>query len=120
MTIMSDIIVPALTRSVSAQVRDASMFDCEITSIAVLRYRQDTGAFPDTLTQLVPTYITEVPPDSFDGLPLRYLHDDGGFTVYSIGPNKKDDGGSQPEEKKNILTSGDLTFTVRLRAKSGT
>ncbi len=34
------------------------------------RYRLATGDFPETLDQLVPDYLEELPPDPFDGEPL--------------------------------------------------
>lgn len=62
---------------------------------AIERYRLANGARPDSLDALVPAFAAEVPIDPFDGRPLRYgARTDGGHTLYAIGPNQSDDGGS--------------------------
>jgi hypothetical protein len=133
MTFVSNTFAPSLCHSLEAQARDTSMLNCASAGIALLRYHQDKGALPGSLGELVPQYLEAIPADCMDGQPLRYLFDDGGFTVYSIGPNRKDDGGQAPEiedrilnpnefmgQKSRILDSDDITFTVRLRANAGT
>lgn len=62
---------------------------------AIERYRLANGARPDSLDALVPAFAAEVPIDPFDGRPLRYgARTDGGYTLYAIGPNQSDEGGS--------------------------
>jgi hypothetical protein len=41
-------------------------------ALAVERYRLAFGRLPDTLVDLVPTYLEAVPKDPFDGDELRY------------------------------------------------
>jgi hypothetical protein len=60
---------------------------------AAMRYRADHGAWPETLDALVPEYMSEVPSDTMTGGDLRYVLRDGGIVVYSVGENRKDDGG---------------------------
>jgi hypothetical protein len=48
---------------------------------------------PATLDALIPTYLPAVPVDPFSGRPLRFLTDSRGYTVYSVGRNRRDDGG---------------------------
>jgi hypothetical protein len=39
-------------------------------------------------------FVPEVPRDWMNGAPLRYRpNDDGTFTLYSVGMDRKDDGG---------------------------
>jgi hypothetical protein len=101
------------------QASDSSILSCAATGIALLRYRQEKGAFPTSLGDLTPRYLNEVPVDCMDGKALRYFHDDGGFTVYSVGANKNDDKGNLPEEEGVRGGFDDLTFSVRLRAGNG-
>jgi hypothetical protein len=64
------------------------------TAIALHRYRLEHGRFAESLEDLVPRFLAEVPCDWMDGLPLRYRrNDDDGFTLYSVGRDGKDDGG---------------------------
>ncbi|MBX7257545.1 MAG: hypothetical protein K1Y02_14380 [Candidatus Hydrogenedentes bacterium] len=109
-----------LCDDVEKQACDTCLLNCAATGIALLRYRQDNGAFPNALTELVPHYLQKVPVDWMDNQPLRYIHDEGGFTVYSVGPDKTDNGGLPPEKPSQLKKKGDIPFTVRLRPVSGT
>jgi hypothetical protein len=62
-------------------------------AVAAERYRRANGRWPEALAQLVPGYLARVPADPFDGKPLRLRRRDDGVTVYSVGPDGKDDGG---------------------------
>jgi hypothetical protein len=64
-------------------------------AVAIERYRRAHGeALPAALTDLVPTYLTEIPEDPVTGRPLLYRAVADAFMVYSVGPDGKDDGGS--------------------------
>ena len=57
---------------------------------ALRNYRAKNGKWPATLSDA----MTEVPMDPFDNKPLRYrLCPDGSCVVYSLGRNRKDEGG---------------------------
>ena len=56
------------------------------TALAIERYHLATGHWPTTLDVLSPQYLSSVPLDPFDGLPLRYEKQPHGFRVYSLGP----------------------------------
>ena len=65
---------------------------------AMERFRRAKGAFPSELGELVPEFIPAVPVDVCDGNPLRYRRNaDGGYDLWSIGTDRKDDGG-KPEK----------------------
>jgi len=83
--------------------------------LAIQRYRLATGNLPDTLDALVPTYIDAVPEDPFDGRTLRYEKLETGFVVYSVGEDRRDDGGKErlPRGKgTKAPSSWDITFIV--------
>jgi hypothetical protein len=62
---------------------------------ALERYRLAHGVYPDSLDALTPAYIDEVPHDIMTGEPYHYrLRADGTFSLYSVGWNQVDDGGS--------------------------
>ncbi|MBI2425409.1 MAG: hypothetical protein HYV27_21465 [Candidatus Hydrogenedentes bacterium] len=62
--------------------------------IAAERYRQEQGSLPDRLEMLVPGYLSSVPIDPIDGMPMRYVHDDKRMAVYSLGGDEKDTQGT--------------------------
>jgi hypothetical protein len=78
------------------------------TAIAVQRYRQKHGKLPESLKQLVPESLGEVPADPFDGKPLRYVVRGEEAVLYSVGPNRRDDGGKAGEQSNE----GDTIFTL--------
>jgi hypothetical protein len=79
-------------------------------ALSVERYRIANGALPDSLSDLVPKFLSEIPTDPFDGQPLRYKKLAKGYVVYSVGEDGKDDGGVEPTCGYGPGT--DITFTV--------
>ncbi len=82
------------------------------TGLAAHAYRLAEGDWPETIDRLVPGYLSEVPRDPFDNEPLRYHRNDGRVILYSIGPNRTDDGGlrvERPTEKE----PGDLVWMLQ-------
>ncbi|QQL45648.1 hypothetical protein [Sulfuriroseicoccus oceanibius] len=58
-------------------------------------YRREHGSWPSTLKDLVPEYLPVIPKDPVDGAAMRYVVGaDGVPVVYSVGRNRKDDGGA--------------------------
>ena len=85
-----------LGNSESAFMKEAMIEAIMLTSRAGLAcrlYRSRTGGYPESLEELVPGILTEVPIDPFTGKPLVYRREGDGFIVYSLGSNQKDDGG---------------------------
>ena len=79
------------TRFVKAQTK----LDQTRTAIALERFRLARGAFPETLTELVPDFFAAVPVDTFSKQPLIYRRTDGGtFLLYGVGQNRTDGGGA--------------------------
>ena len=84
-------------------------------ALAIQRYRLSTGNLPDTLADIMPTYLKTIPKDPFDGRTLRYEKLETGFVVYSVGEDRRDDGGKErlPTGKtKKAPSSWDITFIV--------
>ncbi len=67
--------------------------DAMLAAIGLELFRRRTGAWPQSLDMLVPDLLPAVPPDRFDGRPMRYLLVDGTPLLYSIGADRDDDGG---------------------------
>lgn len=62
---------------------------------ALRAYESAEGAAPRKLSELVPRLLAEVPSDPFNGFkPLRYVRrGKSSWLLYSLGPDRKDDGG---------------------------
>ena len=65
-----------------------------IGALAVARWRADHGgALPPSLQSLVPVYISAPLLDPYSGAALLFRSDGGTYKVYSVGSNRRDDGG---------------------------
>lgn len=78
----------------------------------VLRCRQsDQGRAPERLDQLVPKYLQRVPTDPFSGQSLIYRARHTNWLLYSIGPDRVDDGGNPVgRSQSGSGVKGDLFF----------
>ncbi|MDO8663907.1 MAG: hypothetical protein Q7K28_03715, partial [Candidatus Wildermuthbacteria bacterium] len=74
---------------------DFSMLGTQ-TLIALKIYTMENGKLPNSLTDLVPKYISEIPEDAFDGNPLRFSSTKK--IIYSVGGDLKDSGGSEGDD----------------------
>lgn len=91
--------------------------DAESTTliIALVRYKQDTVAYPESLDKLAEKgYIKQIPIDPFSDKPITYRKTDDNFLLYSWGDNLKDDGGEIARDKKGkpirFADTGDWVF----------
>ena len=80
------------------------------TALAVERFQNATGDFPETLSELGPNFIP--PMDPFDGKPLRYRKQESGYVIYSVDFDGSDDGGAA--RKFGQLANG-KTFDLRFK-----
>ncbi len=85
---------PVLIKVFAAGWRSQAQFRCAAVALAVERYRRKHGRWPEALSDLAPAFLKAVPTDPFDGQPLRYRKDKEGVVVYSVGQDRKDDGGA--------------------------
>lgn len=93
-TYFAKLLMPALDKAVRRSARAQAAVDCARMACALERYRLVNGSYPETLTVLTPQFLVRLPNDVIDGQPLRYRRSaDGGYTLYSVGWNQKDDSG---------------------------
>ena len=78
-------------------------------AVALKIYKAKTGEYPDRLSALSPDILLKLPKDPFTGKDYVYKKGDGGFIVYSVGENLKDDGGIPRERKR--LKDYDIVWT---------
>ena len=73
---------------------DMAMVRCARVVVALERYRLAHGqSLPSRLEDLLPSYLDVIPIDPFSGKPLRFVAEPPGYVVYSVGLNRRDDGG---------------------------
>jgi len=85
----------------------------ELAGTALERYHHEHGAYPDSLDELIPKYLKELPQDPFEknSRSLRYLVPmaTGHRLLYSVGPDSEDQGG-RPRDP--LSGRGDLIYPV--------
>lgn len=64
-----------------------------MVEFALRAYRCEQGSGPASLAQLVPKYLQHLPADPFSGKPLVYRSAGTSWIIYSLGPDRVDDGG---------------------------
>jgi hypothetical protein len=90
-------------------------------AVAVERYRRaHAEVLPPALNDLIPNYLDSIPEDPLTGKPLRYRVTADAYTVYSVGPDGKDDGGAQlrqtsPSAATQFPAGADLGIRVLIR-----
>jgi hypothetical protein len=72
---------------------DQGLMRTAIAALAAERYRLDVGRWPESLDQLVPRYMGAVPADPLGRGPLKLRRFRDGLFVYSVGFDRRDDGG---------------------------
>lgn len=86
----------------------------ETTGLALEAYRAQEGGYPDSLDELVPMLLPQLPKDPFDpeGGPLLYRvarEGAGGRLLYSRGPDQLDQRGLPLDP---LTRTGDLLYPV--------
>jgi hypothetical protein len=106
--VVTRILLPSLSRAVILHLRITAELQCTRLTIAAERFRLGTGRLPDSLDELVPTYVDAIPTDPFDGQPMRFTKTEQGIVIYSIDENLIDDGGlvARQEERPYFLDRG--------------
>jgi len=66
--------------------------------IAIRRFGLEHGHDPDSLAELTPDFLAEMPIDRWSRRPLVYRREPTGHTLYSIGVDKRDDGGKPDDD----------------------
>ena len=79
-------------------------------ALAAQRYRLANGRLPQSIDDMVPDFLPSIPLDLYTGEPLHYAPTDDGFVVYSVGADRKDDGGLLDEFQTR---EPDLGYRIR-------
>jgi len=102
---------PALTSVVDRYFRTATKLRQALLACAIERFRLAKGAFPETLAELVPAFISQAPLDIYSGKPMLYRRKGSeSFLLYSVGPNRIDDHGSVDPHKPEMRQLDEVWF----------
>ena len=74
--------------------RTSAQARCAVVGIACERFRQQYRRWPASLAALVPAFLPAVPLDPYTGEPLRFAKLEAGAVVYSVGSDRRSDGGT--------------------------
>jgi hypothetical protein len=112
---MSATYFPSVGGAIVSETEAAACHTMALTSLALEAFRNARGKFPDSLEDLTPDFLNEVPEDPFlRSKDLKYKRTGKGYVLYSVGRDQIDDGGLRKSETKNSpdKRSYDLVFTV--------
>jgi hypothetical protein len=88
-----------------------------LLALALHAHRLEQGAYPASLSQLSPRYLTVIPRDPLaHNLAFRYKNRGTKYTLYSVGPDGIDDNGKPVATRQ----TGRLPASRRTRRKCGT
>jgi hypothetical protein len=88
-----NVLMPALGKTQITSEKAIMQRDALLAAIALEIHHRRHGQWPRSLEELVPDLLPAVPPDRFDGQPLRYRLIEGAPVLYSVGTDRDDDGG---------------------------
>lgn len=78
---------------------ELTVFELLACELAIHGHLEQHGNLPSTLDDLVPNFLAHVPVDGFSavGDSFQYLREGDSFSLYSVGADGDDDGGSSTE-----------------------
>jgi hypothetical protein len=87
------LLMPSLGRSQMAFAMDRARCRAIATACAAERFRRVRGRSPTSAEEMVPDFLAEVPRDDWSSAPIRMAGDGASFRIWSVGQNRRDDGG---------------------------
>ena len=91
--VLITLLIPAVRKVQQADDRVGQVQANVRVAFALACYRRANGRYPEKLDQLAPKYLAKVPGDVFNGQALVYRPAEGGYLLYSVGVNGKDEQG---------------------------
>lgn len=85
------------------------------TQLALQAFKRQHNFYPSNLRELVPNYLKKVPQDPFSNKkPLLYNRRDDEYSLYSAGPDNKDDKGKPmlPNDVVKTTSRGDIVAGI--------
>jgi len=107
--------IPTMLKRADMRYQTIAQYEAVITIFALKRWRLAKGEYPASLKELIgEDYLHKLPMDPYSDKPLVYKGTEDEFTLYSVGPNFKDDGGQVGKDDegrvKPWVENGDAVF----------
>lgn len=81
--------------------------------LAVRSHVAEHGQPPETLAELVPQWLPSLPADPFTGRPFVYRREGTNWVLYSLGPDRVDDGGQSGPRMGDPQARGDVRLDTK-------
>ncbi len=117
-SIYVSLMLPAAVTANEAEARTNTMLELLRVAAALARYRAEHGSYPEKLDTLVPDLLPQLPIDLYNAKPFVYERTMGGYLLYCVGENGRDDGGSN--EKHRVLNGQPVNDLEPTAAKTST
>ena len=99
--------------------------DDAVTRTSIIRigfalklHTHETGMVPNSLAELSPRYLESIPVDPHSGSALKYVPQEKGFLLYSVGRNGVDDQGKSAEDAERAEGRQSDWYDIVLRVGS--
>jgi hypothetical protein len=107
------LLAPVLESNEKRFLLAATLLDQARIACALERFRQARGVFPKTLSELAPEYLANVPREIVTDAAYQYRRtDDGGYRLYSIGVDLRDDHGVIDSEARFSWEQRDWVWSL--------
>ena len=101
-----NLLMPAMDKAILAGLAVRAQRDLVETTVALERTRRATSAWPSTLDAMPIDLLADPVRDPFDGEPLRYEVREGVPVLWTIGPDRDDDGGHAIDDRRDPSRGG--------------
>lgn len=102
--VLSGLMQPALDRVEARRDYIQALTRLLAADLALRAYWLEHAKYPGQLADVAPAYISAVPTDPYSGNPLVYHSQAATYVLYSVGPDRRDDGARRVPLK--TLTDG--------------
>jgi hypothetical protein len=103
-----ELLLPGVSRRTTIEAECLAQLRLGWTAVALEQFRSaHQNQYPTGLSELTPEYLREPVQDPFDGDSLRYQKRGSGYSLYSVGPDLKDNSAARKNGRE-----GDLVFAV--------
>jgi type II secretory pathway pseudopilin PulG len=112
--ILTAMYFPAILKGIERNAERIAQQRLVQTALAIEQYRIIENRLPNSLAELTPKFLPNVPTDPFDDKEIQYRKEADGYAIYSIGPDRIDDGGKKQisHAAKIDHPRGDIVFAV--------
>jgi hypothetical protein len=109
--VLIGILMPAVRKVQQAEERSEQTQRNLHIAFGLAAYHRDQGRYPKGLAALAPAYLAQIPEDLFAGKALIYRPTKGGYLLYSVGVNGRDEQGRSYDDNP---PGDDLTVRMPL------